>query len=629
MALLAGCGALALACGETAPPEALNATVTTEGVRFELGSGWVRLRPLARLEGAWRGGGKDGPCTVSGQRLACPVGPAGEASVELGRSDGVHLRFVARQPVTLEGLALGGDARLPGARGWLSNGFQSWSQSGVLALGPPRPAAELAEALATVGDAEVLRRGETHSWWYTFVGGGELSLVAGVLSTARFKSYVTVERGADDTLALRLTSGGTGEAVRVQAGDVLEGEGWQIGLGRDLPALLASYGAGLPSRRRGKPRPAPAGWNSWYELWADVDEASVRRNAPRAKELLGPLLKQGESPFIVVDDGWQERWGDWTPNAKFPSGLAGLAKDLTAAGFRMGVWLAPLLVDEGSKTALEHPEWLLPDVSYVHPLGTRMRILDVTHPEAATHLQSVIMRLVGWGYRLLKIDFLFAGTYEARRTRPLTGMQAYQLALDLIRKAAGEETLLVGVGAPPIAGFGLLDGWRLGNDIAVQNLGPSWFFLPNQARSLAARWHLCSVVLCDADPVLLRTLPEEQVGVGGWLAALAGGALFLSDDLSQLTKDRLTLGVDPTRAALATGGLAGRPEELVPASPPLALANAFVDHLRARNDHVLPALWRLPDGRRVALNFTEAPLAVEGTTVPPRAARLLARAPPP
>lgn len=43
-------------------------------------------------------------------------------------------------------------------------------------------------------------------------------------------------------------------------------------------------------------------------------------------------------PFDVVqiDDGWEQMVGDWTPNAKFPSGMRSLAGRITDAGFRAG-----------------------------------------------------------------------------------------------------------------------------------------------------------------------------------------------------------------------------------------------------------------------------------------------------
>ena len=49
-------------------------------------------------------------------------------------------------------------------------------------------------------------------------------------------------------------------------------------------------------------------------------------------------------PFDVVqlDDGFQSEVGDrLVTNEKFPSGLAGVADSISAAGFRPGLWIAP------------------------------------------------------------------------------------------------------------------------------------------------------------------------------------------------------------------------------------------------------------------------------------------------
>ena len=106
-------------------------------------------------------------------------------------------------------------------------------------------------------------------------------------------------------------------------------------------------------------------------------------------------------------------------------------------------------------------------------------------------------------------------------------MEAFARALTLIREAAGEQTGLLAVGSPGLAAFPHVDAWRVGGDIALEPLGPSWAFVISQGRNLSARWHLCLATHCDADPALLRVLPRQEVEVGSWYVAFAGGALFL------------------------------------------------------------------------------------------------------
>lgn len=366
-----------------------------------------------------------------------------------------------------------------------------------------------------------------------------------------------------------------------------------------------------------------AGWNSWYELWDGVDEKAVRADATLAKAALAKVMPAGQLPRIVVDDGWQMAWGDWTPNAKFPSGLDGLHKDLANQGFSMGVWLAPLLAAPDSAVAKAHPTWFVGGAIYHHPIHGDLQVLDVTQPDAAAHLTDVVKTIVGWGLGVLKIDFLFAGTYEGTRAVPMTGMEAYAKALGILRAAAGEETLLVAVGAPPLVTIEHVDGWRVGADIAYQSSGPNWAFLPNQARSVASRGPFCRVTRCDADPALLRALPQEEVTTGVWIAGLAGGAMFYSDDLRSLPADRTGWGFDAQQAALALGGLPSVPEDAYPAAPPLLLSSVVTDLIGQATTQVVPARWKTPAGARLGLNVTEEAMTIDGVSVPPHAVRAL------
>lgn len=610
-------------------PQTLGAGPAGVQVSDSCGETQGALLPEVRLEGAWRGAGLDGPCEAEPGRVSCPAGPAGRVVAVIAAAE-VRVDLEATADATVLGFALSGEVRVPGATAWLSNGFQSWSQSGILAIGEPPAEADLSTALAQRGDGETLRTGRELSWFHTWIGGsapGGATLFAGALSAERFKPWITVSRvegGAGEPwLALRLGAGATGEAVSVPAGSTLQGETWNVRAGTPLLETQTAYGDAVPTRRRTVELPAEAGWNSWYELWDGVDEVAVRANAALAAEVLELILPPGAPLRITVDDGWQEAWGEWEPNEKFPSGLDGLAADLHLDGFEVGVWLAPLLVTEDSSLVAEHSDWFVGDAFYNHSKNGRMAILDPTHPGAAAHLAGFIARLVGWGFDFLKIDFLFAGAFEGPRHEPVTGLEAYHRALGIIREAAGEEVILLAVGAPGLPSLPYVDAWRVGPDIAFEPLGPSWFFAVNQARTLASRWPLCRATLCDPDPPLLRDLTAAEVDYGAWVVALAGGGLFLSDDLRELPLERRTWGLDPDRIQGSLSGQPAVPLDPFPESPPVSLTSHALDHLAGENHHVLPASWRLPDGRRLALNHTEVPVSIEGVMIPGRGAGLL------
>ncbi len=558
--------------------------------------------------------------------FSCLIDSVGTVSVELTETE-LGLSFTAQSPCSLESIGLDGGAEVPGAKAWLSNGFQSWSQSGVLALAEDVGEDELADALADRGDSEVVRDGRALSFWHGFVASDEAALFTGVLTTERWRSWMRYVK--DDQLEepfgvhVVMQSGGMGEHISVEAGETVAGERWFIASGPKVHAVMAEYGKALPSRRKTVEAVADAGWNSWYELWDSVDETAVRENAALVKPMLQNVLGTETPLRITVDDGWQQAWGEWLPNDKFPSGLDGLAEDLSADGFEMGVWLAPLLVSENSSLVTDHPDWFVQGTTWSHLVNGKMYILDVTHPDAATHLREAVARIAGWGYGLLKIDFLFAGTFEGGRYEDVTPMQAYHRALSIIREGVGEDVILVAVGAPGQASFPHVDAWRLGGDIAVDPIGPAWPFAANEARSIAARWSLCYATLCDADPPILRELEQHEVDTGAWIVALSGGALFLSDDLRNLPEERRGWGLTEDIARLSIGGLPAAPLDLIPATPPESLVSALTDTLLSENNQVVPWIWQLPDGRTLLLNTSDEEQEYQGTSVSARSTALV------
>ncbi len=588
---------------------------------FGQGAGRLILRPTVQVNGQWIK--TPSVCDWQEQRLSCLLPKVGTMLVEQ-IEDHYQLSFEAQSSVTVQAIALEGELQLPGARGWLSQGFQSWSQTGVISFKQSLSLTALSKALAETGEAEVYRRGQGFSWWYSFVGSDQLSFLAGALKAEQFKSYVQLTELDQDRFSLRLVSG-AGENLALLPGERVS-ESWVVALGPELQDHLDRYASSLESRRKNQPTPSLAGWNSWYNLWDDVTEKQLDSQMPRLREFWGNRLPSAWPLTLTVDDGWQENWGDWQPNKKFPSGLQGLAERVNAQSFRFGLWLAPFLVSPESRITREHPEWLVPDIFYANPAGKKFRVLDVTHAGAAEHLQSTVRRLVAAGVQQLKIDFLFAGTFEGKRQKPVTGMMAYREGLRLIREAAGEEVQIVAVGAPPLATFPYVDGWRVGGDIAFKPAfaglpKPGSNFISNQARSLAGRQAYCQVTLCDADPALLRSGSLPLVDAGIWVAAAAGGALVLSDNLPELASDRFAKGFDKLQV---TNGLSGRPARLqsyFPRQIPNDLNNMKDKLLTARAE--VPEIWLMPDGTRIGLNLSGKDQNLEGVVVPSDSSRIL------
>jgi alpha-galactosidase len=244
------------------------------------------------------------------------------------------------------------------------------------------------------------------------------------------------------------------------------GSSWFCGYGPELE-VFAKYASLLGERLgRGRNKVGPV-WCSWYAYHEDIDEGTLHRDLDDLAEL----------PFGVfqIDDGWQCAVGDWQPNARFPSGMDRMARRIEAAGLVPGLWLAPFIATPDASIVSDRPHLFLRDdrgdlLTAGYNWGGPYHALDLTMPEAQHHVADTIERVVGWGYRYLKLDFVNAAAVSARRHEPSTGRETcYRAAMQLIRKVAGPDVYLLGSGAPVLASIGVCDGIRIGPDV-----GPLW-----------------------------------------------------------------------------------------------------------------------------------------------------------
>src|SRR5689334_7161347 len=137
----------------------------------------------------------------------------------------------------------------------------------------------------------------------------------------------------------------------------------------------------------------PTGWCSWYFFYNRVTERDILANIEAMRTHRIPV------EFVQVDDGYQSHTGDWhVPNEKFPGGMAALASRIREAGYRPGLWLAPLLLHEDSAALREHTEFALRtnagDLHLVETWLGRCAVLDCTHPAAEAWLASTTTAVV-------------------------------------------------------------------------------------------------------------------------------------------------------------------------------------------------------------------------------------------
>jgi alpha-galactosidase len=181
-----------------------------------------------------------------------------------------------------------------------------------------------------------------------------------------------------------------------------------------------------------------------------------------------------------------------------------------------------------------------------------MYLLDATHPAALSFLRETFTRVRAWGFRYLKLDFLYGGAYEGRRHNfRATGMEALRMGLQAIGKAANpdgrRDTYLLACGAPILPVVGLFHANRTGGDTGAPTVTAEgragtphlpFDWIRGVARNVASRWyHDRALYTVDPDVVMVTwpQLSEDEARVLVALCALSGGSFLLSDDLPAST----------------------------------------------------------------------------------------------
>ena len=424
------------------------------------------------------------------------------------------------------------------------HGYQSWSPSGWARLGVDTdPSATKAPSLvrsmhhadpAIVDDPFTLR-----------------------------SEQVVVVRGAEGEQVLGFDAGTEHDGtfrVRVAGGRI---EVAVDAVGTDAPVhtvarydSLDAWAASQPGRVHA---PYQVGWCSWYHWFHSISEDALRRQLELAADW----------PFEVfqLDDGYQAHIGDWLEtNDKFGSSVQAIATHIADAGRTPGIWIAPFLVSPSSRVAREHPDWLVQHEPTGQPLmggyndqwGGLVGVLDTTRADVLDHIASVAAALVDMGYPYLKLDFTYAPSIPGAYDDPTrTPAQRVRAGVEAVRRGAGEAAFLLGCGMPLAQGVGLVDGMRIGPDVAPHWAprpqsweGPSYAEVAPSTESalkatVARQFMHRRLWLNDPDCIMLRTTETEMTPrqVIAWARAVgeSGGMALVSDDLSLLGPDARAL----------------------------------------------------------------------------------------
>lgn len=347
------------------------------------------------------------------------------------------------------------------------------------------------------------------------------------------------------TWDLEDTEVGPAETIALPPALVLEGT--------DAGALVREYAEEVGRRAGARvPGHVPTGWCSWYQFYNRVSEDDIVRNLEEMRSSGHP------AEYVQVDDGFQSATGDWLiPNARFPGGMAALARRIREAGYRPGLWLAPLVLHEGSVALNEHPEFALKtasgDILFVDTWLGRCAVLDATHPGARAWLQHVVRTAVAdWGYEYLKLDALAFAAQPATEVRyhtsGTTAPSHLRSALVAIREAAGDDTFILGCTCHFGPAVGLVDAMRVGPDVKAEwGSGPEPSVRHAMRMALQRNWMHRRWWANDPDCLVARDtdtkLTDAEVRFLATGIVLSGGMVVASDDLARVSEARRTLAM--------------------------------------------------------------------------------------
>ena len=341
----------------------------------------------------------------------------------------------------------------------------------------------------------------------------------------------------------------------------------QVQVGADVLALLEDLGRRWGRGRRRPLKPVRRGWNSWDYYAGAVTERNMLANHRAAIRLFPNKL-----PCMVIDEGWEPRWGAWTANWKFPSGTRGFCHAVKDRGGIPGIWTSPLLVNTYLELYREHPDWFLRNrdgtiaqKSYAYG---PMAFLDITHPDVVRWLFGLFRRLKRDGFDYFKVDFTQESLLADRWSDPTVPRgELLRRVFGTIRRAIGKEAYLLACGAPFESVLGIVDAVRVSGDVHT-----FWGHVLANAASISARWWMHRRVWnIDPDFLIVRapetcrlprrnraSTPKPHRGPAEfWLAGrefnereartyallvyVSGGDLFLSDELMTLNERGVTM----------------------------------------------------------------------------------------
>jgi len=205
------------------------------------------------------------------------------------------------------------------------------------------------------------------------------------------------------------------------------------------------------------------GWGSWDYYFTSIDEESVKENVDF---IYNDSDLSEKIKYIAIDDGWQQREGDWKEGSRFSGGLPKTVSYINKRGFCAGIWTAPTRMHYLCGTVMRRNSFLVKNELGDPIMDEEFYVVDPTHPEGERYIREIYTFLKDCGFEYFKIDFIsnmircdrfydrFAGHYDALRK-----------LICIIRECVGEDSHIMGCSMPYALGGEGVNSRRTGLDI--------------------------------------------------------------------------------------------------------------------------------------------------------------------
>src|ERR1035437_2131408 len=144
-------------------------------------------------------------------------------------------------------------------------------------------------------------------------------------------------------------------------------------------------------------------YNTWEPFYKNINEKLVMELAKAAADA-------GMKEFII-DDGWQDSYGDWGIDMKkFPNGLKPVFDYIKSLGMKPGLWVSIGSASPESKVYKAHPEWFVLDKNgkptSLHAPDDKEKFTACFGTGWYDYIKGILLKLsVDYGLEYFKFDF--------------------------------------------------------------------------------------------------------------------------------------------------------------------------------------------------------------------------------